>query len=161
MTESGLREPEFREEMGGFSVYLFNAQITKESLLAAGLNERQARAVLFVQAKGRITNAQYRQLTGIGRVTAFKELDDIVKKGHLVKVGTTGQAIYYARPGNVPNAQNAHQTLAERSQPSTVGPARRRKPPGRPRRRSSAARYSSSSNPSPNPPQMVGTTKPI
>jgi len=115
MSEAGLPEPEFREEMGGFSVYFEKSAVNEEALRAAGLNERQVKAVLFVRKYGRITNEKYRTLTGVGRVTAFKELNDLVKIHILIRVGTTGKNIFYSIGKKPSNARNAQQTLSKRS----------------------------------------------
>jgi len=101
--------------MGGFSVYLSRNPFTQDTLRAAGLSERQIKAVLFVQKSGRITNAEYRRLCRIGRVTAFKDLDDLVNKGLLEKIGATGTGVHYIPGRAKPNARNAQSTLAERS----------------------------------------------
>jgi ATP-dependent DNA helicase RecG len=61
------------------------------------LNERQIKAVLYVKAKGEITNAEYQKINKISKRTAtndLMELSDIfsVMKKH----GTSGSNIYYA-----------------------------------------------------------------
>ena len=71
MAASGLPEPEFREEMGGFSVYMSRNPFTQDTLRAAGLSERQIKAVLFASKEGKITNAAYRDLTGVSRAPAI------------------------------------------------------------------------------------------
>jgi predicted HTH transcriptional regulator len=61
---------------------------------AKGLNERQVEAVLYVGEHEQITNREYRDLTGIGRRWAAKELQEMVELGVLVVRGA-GRAIYY------------------------------------------------------------------
>jgi ATP-dependent DNA helicase RecG len=95
MRASGLPEPEFREDEGGFSVYLRKGGPSEDELLAAGLNERQVKAVLEVQKTGRITNQGYRRLTGVGRTAAVDDLDALVKKGILARIGRIGKGTYY------------------------------------------------------------------
>ena len=53
MEEAGLPEPEFKEEMGGFSVYFRKDIYTEEYLRKLGLNERQIKAVMYVKEKGK------------------------------------------------------------------------------------------------------------
>jgi ATP-dependent DNA helicase RecG len=95
MAAAGLPGPEFREEMGGFSVYLSRNPITEEKLAAAGLNERQIKAVDFVRRHGSITNAQYRELTGAGRRNSTYDLNGMVKGGIFVRKGKVGKGTLY------------------------------------------------------------------
>jgi len=48
-----LPEPEFKEEMGGFSVYFRKDIYTEEYLRSVGLNERQIKAVICIERKER------------------------------------------------------------------------------------------------------------
>jgi ATP-dependent DNA helicase RecG len=59
------------------------------------LSERQNHAVAFIKTKGRITNRDYRELTGAIIRTATRDLEDLVAKGVLLKVGTTGRSTHY------------------------------------------------------------------
>lgn len=61
---------------------------------AKGLNERQVEAVLYVGEGGRITNREYRDLTGIGRRWATKELQEMVELGILAVRGA-GRTTHY------------------------------------------------------------------
>jgi len=96
MKEAGLPEPEYKEEMGGFSVYFYKDIYTDESLRKMGLNERQIKAVIYVKETGRITNREYQQITGVKERSATIELNDLVSKNILLKFGTTGRGTYYA-----------------------------------------------------------------
>ncbi|MDI6755450.1 MAG: ATP-binding protein, partial [Thermodesulfobacteriota bacterium] len=49
MKEAGLPEPEYKEEMGGFSVYFYKDIFTEENLRKMGLNDRQIKAVMYVK----------------------------------------------------------------------------------------------------------------
>ncbi len=60
-----------------------------------GLNERQKKAVVFLKQTGRISNREYRQQTGANDRTALRDLAELLEKGVLQKVGTTGRAAYY------------------------------------------------------------------
>ena len=94
MKKASLPEPEYREELGGFSVYFYKDIYTEENLIKMGLNERQIRAVIYVKERGRITNKEYQQLNAVSNKTAYLELSDIVEKGILVLQGT-GRKIGY------------------------------------------------------------------
>ncbi|WP_456450834.1 ATP-binding protein [Palaeococcus sp. (in: euryarchaeotes)] len=98
--ESGLPEPEFREEAGGLVVLLRKYIYTEDYLRKLGLNERQIKAVLYVKGKGRIGNKEYQGLFGVSKPTASRELDDLVRKGILGRIGATGRGTYYVLKGS-------------------------------------------------------------
>ena len=50
----------------------------------------------YAKIKGRINNAQYRDITGTSARTALRELRHLTSLGILDKVGGTGQATHYA-----------------------------------------------------------------
>lgn len=95
MLKSGLPEPEFVEEAGGFVVVLRKDVYTEDYLKKLGLNERQVKAVLYVKEKGRIGNKEYQELFGVSKPTASRELDTFVKMGILRRIGVTGRGMYY------------------------------------------------------------------
>ena len=94
MKEAGLPEPEYKEELGGFSVYFYKDIYTEENLRKIGLNERQIKAVMYVKEKGKITNKEYQGVNGVSNKTAYLELFDAVEKGVLVPEGS-GKGIGY------------------------------------------------------------------
>ena len=98
--ENGLSEPEFSEEAGGFVVLLRKDIYTEDYLRKLGLNERQIKAVLYVKEKGRIGNKEYQGLFGVSKPTASRELDSLVRKGILERVGVTGRGTYYVLKGS-------------------------------------------------------------
>ncbi len=59
------------------------------------LNERQKKAVNYAKITGRLSNAQYRDLTGISPRTALRELRQLTDLGIFAKVGGTGQSAHY------------------------------------------------------------------
>ena len=91
-----LPEPEFAEQAGSFKVVFLKDPYAPERLRAMGLNERQIKAVLYVKEQGSISNKEYQELTGVKERTATSELGDLVKKGILIRIGTTGRGIRYA-----------------------------------------------------------------
>ena len=95
MKSAGLPEPEFKEEMGGFSVYFRKDIYTEEYLRKLGLNERQIKAVMYVKEKGKITNREYRKMFSITDRTALNDLLGLCKKGILERVGKTGRSTEY------------------------------------------------------------------
>lgn len=61
---------------------------------AAGLNARQQKALKHVVKHGHITNREYRKMGRVSKVTAYKDLKEMVGKGVLVEEGV-GRAIRY------------------------------------------------------------------
>ena len=90
----GLPEPEFKEEMGGFSVRFYKDIYTEENLRKMGLNERQIKAVFYVKEKGKITNKEYQGINTVSNKTAYIELSDLVRREILVNIGS-GRTLAY------------------------------------------------------------------
>ncbi len=95
MKIASLPEPEFREEMGGFSLYFRKDIYTEEYLRKLGLNERQIKAVMYVKKNGKITNREYKELNGISRQMATIDLKQLIDKGIFTKSGKAGAGIFY------------------------------------------------------------------
>jgi len=95
MKEAGLPEPEYKEEMGGFSVYFYKDIYTEENLRKMGLNERQIKAVMYVKEKGKITNKEYQDTMGVSKPMASIDLKNLVEKKVFEKLGTTGRGTEY------------------------------------------------------------------
>jgi len=92
--KAGLPEPQF-EEYQGFRVIFRKDIYTEEYLSKVGLNERQIKAVMYVKEKGKIANKEYQELTGVSRITASRELQDIVEKKILQMIGKVGKGTKY------------------------------------------------------------------
>jgi ATP-dependent DNA helicase RecG len=92
--EAGLPEPEFREEAGAFQVVILKDPFTPERLRALGLNDRQVEAVRYARAHGRITNREYRHVTGISDEGARLDLRRLVDLGVLRPHGKGRSASY-------------------------------------------------------------------
>lgn len=98
MKEAGLPLPEFdASRRGRFRVILRQDPLTEERLREMGLNERQMRAVTYLRESGRITNQEYRQLTGVSNKTAYLELTGLVGKHVLTAEGTGRSRVYVLR----------------------------------------------------------------
>ena len=89
-----LPEPEFKEEFGGFSVCFYKDIFTEENLRKLGFNERQVKAVLYVKEKGKITNKEYREVTGLSDEGARTDLNELVEKRILLSKGS-GRNVHY------------------------------------------------------------------
>jgi predicted HTH transcriptional regulator len=84
----GMLEPEFKEEMGGFSVRFYKDIYTEENLRKMGLNERQIKAVLYVKEKGYITlNIFHGLISGVSEKTLYRDLQGLVEKGIFREIG--------------------------------------------------------------------------
>jgi ATP-dependent DNA helicase RecG len=89
--------PIFKEVSGGFAVVLRKFQVP-ENLESLELNDRQKKAIEYLNQKNKITNNEYRKLfPGITDRTVLNDLRDMVKKEILVKVGKTKNTFYQFR----------------------------------------------------------------
>ena len=94
--EAELPEPEIKEFQGGFLVTLFKDNLTDEQLKKLGLNDRQLKAVLFIQNKGKITNKDYQEINNVSKRTATSELTELVVKFKICeKSGNIGAGVSY------------------------------------------------------------------
>lgn len=59
-----------------------------------GLNERQIKAVMYVKERGKITNKEYRDITGLSDEGARIDLNELGKKG-LFQIKGKGRNTYY------------------------------------------------------------------
>lgn len=92
---AGLPEPEFEQRGPYFVVTVWRNWLTKEVMTGLGLGERQIKAVMHVKVHGRITNRDYCDLTETIYRTASRDLQYLVSKGILRKIGVTGRNVYY------------------------------------------------------------------
>ncbi|MDL2266232.1 transcriptional regulator, partial [Parabacteroides sp. OttesenSCG-928-G21] len=93
--EAGLPEPELTEREGGFLVTLFKNSLTEEQLLKLGLNERQLKAIQYLKENSKITNPKYLEINeGITDRTALRDLDSLIEKGLIRRVGEKKSAYY-------------------------------------------------------------------
>lgn len=93
--EAGLPEPEFKEMDGGVLVTIFKDIYSEDQLKKLGLNERQIKAVFFLQENEKITNAIYQRINKIGKSTATEELQSLVDKEIFSTSGSSGRGSYY------------------------------------------------------------------
>ena len=93
--EAGLPEPVLKEEQGGFLSKIFKDLFTEEQLKKLGLNKRQIKSVEYVKKNGRITNKEYQAVCKVSRVTATRDLMDLVDKNILQSSETKGAGSFY------------------------------------------------------------------
>lgn len=89
--EHGLTEIEFKQEQGGFLVVLKKA----EAFLSV-LNVRQRRAWDYLKSKASMGRKAYTELCGCSIRTAVRDLEDMVSKHLLQKLGR-GKSITYKK----------------------------------------------------------------
>ena len=65
-----------------------------ESFDFSKLNERQRTAIDYIRNNGKITNSEYRKVTGVSNFTANQDLNDLVAKGLIISSGA-GRSVYY------------------------------------------------------------------
>jgi ATP-dependent DNA helicase RecG len=96
MLEAGQPAPNFKATSYSFTVTLRN--LRERPTIPAwqhSMNERQMRALAHIQAEGRITNREYRELCpDVSGETLRLDLADLVDKGILLKVGAK-RGTYY------------------------------------------------------------------
>lgn len=90
-----LPEPSFAQRGGEFTVALWRDWLTDRVMAELGLNERQKQAIIHLKARTRIANSEYQALVRVARATATRDLEGLLIKGVLEKVGTTGKGTYY------------------------------------------------------------------
>ncbi|PXF55852.1 MAG: transcriptional regulator [Deltaproteobacteria bacterium] len=93
--EAGLPEPDFEQRGPHFVVTLWRDWLTAEVIATLNLNDRQQRALIHLKTAGRIGNTEYQTLLGVAKRTAHRDLTELVERGILEKVGTTGKGTAY------------------------------------------------------------------
>jgi len=107
---NGLPEPEFVQETGQFITKIWKDIYTDSYLSKLELNKRQIKAVKYMKEKERITNREYREITGASDRTALRDLTILCKKGILQKVGVTGRGTEYILTRQKPDKPDINQT---------------------------------------------------
>lgn len=92
MVQAGHPQPEFKATPFAFTVILRRNVIAAARRTvpewATGMNERQIRAIQYLQESGRITNREYHDLCpDVSPETLRLDLNDLVEKGLLMKIG--------------------------------------------------------------------------
>lgn len=89
-----LPEPVFEETGTSFVVTLRKSKLTGEYLLSQKLNERQRKAIEYLRQHRYIANREYREINEIGKVVSAKELNLMVEKDILRRIGK-GRTLRY------------------------------------------------------------------
>ena len=145
-----LPEPDFVQQAGELVTTVWRDWLTDKAVNALGLNERQRQAIAHLKTSGSITSREYQTLTGAPPRTTTRDLDELVNKRLLRKVGTVGRGARYVACGkpannqpnrppvaaiksaiNRPNRPSA-QTRRKSAKPGTAKPASPRPAPNKP-----------------------------
>nr|WP_319372375.1 ATP-binding protein [uncultured Methanobacterium sp.] len=95
MKEANLVEPVFKEEMGGFSVYILKNVYDKSYFQEQGLNERQIRIMMYVMDKGSIRIEDcFKVSPAVGERTHQRDLNILIERQLLVKRGGSKNILY-------------------------------------------------------------------
>jgi ATP-dependent DNA helicase RecG len=82
--------------MSGFFVTFRKDIYHKDYLVSLGLNERQVKAVLYAKTNTSISNSQYQDLNNVSRITATRDLSELVEKYKVFeKTGKVGAGTRY------------------------------------------------------------------
>ncbi len=92
---AGLPEPSFTQRGGQFIPTLWRDSLSKALYCVQGISERQRQAVEYTKQRGQITNNEYQVLLGVSKRTAHRDLTELVRRGVLEKVGSTGRGTAY------------------------------------------------------------------
>jgi ATP-dependent DNA helicase RecG len=90
-----LPEPDFLQQPGEFGATLWRDWLTERAINRLELNERQRAVIPHLKLSRRITNTEYRQLTGTTDRTATRDLEELVRKGVLERTARTGRGTGY------------------------------------------------------------------
>lgn len=90
-----LPEPNFTQRGGEFTITLWRDWLTEEVLTGFHLTERHMQAVVYLKTHHVITNSIYQSKFKASKRTASRDLDEMLSKGILKKVGTTGKGVHY------------------------------------------------------------------
>ncbi len=91
-----LPEPDFAQRGGEFTVALWRDWLTAEVIAKLDLNDRQLQAIRYLKTHRMITNTIYQLEFEASKRTASRDLDEMMMKGIIKKVGTTGKGVHYS-----------------------------------------------------------------
>ncbi len=93
--QAGLPEPTFELRDGSFVATLWRNWLTTAVLARLSLNERQRQAVALARAGEALSNKLYQERFTVSKPTASRDLEGLVRKGVLERVGKTGKGTSY------------------------------------------------------------------
>jgi ATP-dependent DNA helicase RecG len=101
MVNGGHPPPEFRDTHYSFTVTLKNIRVRPTiPSWELNMNERQLKALTFIQEHERVTNRDYRNLCpNVSAETLRLDLADLVDRGLLLKIGAKKGTYYILKKG--------------------------------------------------------------
>lgn len=128
---AGVEPPEFANNVREFSAVVRNHSLMDEQALAwlstidiVGLDDRQRLGLAFTHRNGRITNQQYRTLTGTDALTATRDLTDLAARGLVTKSNDRRWAVW-TLAGDVERAGPEQSSLDLETDSQPAQPSRR------------------------------------
>lgn len=97
----GLPEPSFEQRGPHFVVTLWREWLTAEVVARLALNDRQSSVIPALKTGLVLTSAAYQHITGASRQTASRDLDELVQKGLLERLGA-GRGTRYSLSRGMP-----------------------------------------------------------
>jgi ATP-dependent DNA helicase RecG len=98
--DAGLPQPLYYYDMSGFFVEFRKDIFSEKYLKSLGINDRQERAILFIKAKGKISNSEYQELNNVSKATATRDLSELVEKYEILRrAGDIGAGTIYVLIG--------------------------------------------------------------
>jgi len=99
MLEYGLEKPKIEISKNFFEITFYGqgeSVIEQKDIdyIAYELNERQIKALRYLQEKGKFTLSQYIKITSISKATAQRDLNNLMKKGLIERKGRKGGGKY-------------------------------------------------------------------
>lgn len=96
---AGLPEPQFEQRSGSFVITLWRDWLTDKVIESLRLNDRQISGLKTLKVEQQITTMQYQRLVGCSRRTAARDLDELLDKGVIQRLGA-GRSAYYVLARN-------------------------------------------------------------
>ncbi len=95
LEKQNLPAPRIDASNSEFSMFFYKDLYTEEYLRKLGLNDRQIKAVLYVKEHGKITNREYIELNNVSRITATRDLAELVEIKILKQQGEGKRELNY------------------------------------------------------------------
>lgn len=98
-----LPEPDFAQRGGEFTSTVWRDWLTDGVLAGYNLNDRQLKAIAYIKTHGKISNAEYQQVTHAIKKTATRDLNALKGKGIIEQIGSRGPGVHYvlAKKGDI------------------------------------------------------------
>ena len=92
---AGLPEPIIEGQVDGVHVTFFKDIYREGYLKNYGLEQRQINALMYMKEYGSMTNIKYQELMDVSKSTATRDLQLLLDRSLIKKVGTTGKGTSY------------------------------------------------------------------